>query len=306
MDYFRLTLITMKRLLLAISLTLSLSVEAQITNRLIVTQNFEQGINAPNLLFTIPPNDNRIFVASRDSLKLNFYQIRGLSDSIMNKGARWFKPIGYVPDWSEITGKPNMSNYYLASNPNGYISSYTESDPIWVAAASQYRTKIQNDALYQPIGTYLTSESDPVWNAVSGAYRTKTQNDLLYKAIGYVPSWADVTSKPSFATVATSGSYNDLINKPTIPAAQVNSDWNAVSGLAQILNKPTIPTVPGLIVNSATIGLSKATLNSTYPNVAVGYMVLCPSIILGGAVYIKATENGSSDVWQTISAPPTL
>ena len=46
------------------------------------------------------------------------------------------------------------------------------------------------------------------------------------------------------ATVATSGSYNDLLNKPTIPAAQVNADWNATSGAAQILNKPTIPTVP--------------------------------------------------------------
>lgn len=45
----------------------------------------------------------------------------------------------------------------------------------------------------------------------------------------------------SLATVATSGSYNDLSNKPTIPAAQVNSDWDAVSGVAQILNKPTIP-----------------------------------------------------------------
>ena len=32
-----------------------------------------------------------------------------------------------------------------------------------------------------------------------------------------------------------------ILNKPTIPAAQVNSDWNAVSGVAQILNKPTIP-----------------------------------------------------------------
>jgi hypothetical protein len=42
--------------------------------------------------------------------------------------------------------------------------------------------------------------------------------------------------------VATSGSYNDLSNKPTIPAAQVNSDWNASSGVAQILNKPVIPT----------------------------------------------------------------
>ena len=44
------------------------------------------------------------------------------------------------------------------------------------------------------------------------------------------------------ATVATTGSYNDLSNKPTIPAAQVSSDWNAASGVAQILNKPSIPT----------------------------------------------------------------
>lgn len=31
-------------------------------------------------------------------------------------------------------------------------------------------------------------------------------------------SWTEITSKPTFATVATSGSYNDLINKPTIPS----------------------------------------------------------------------------------------
>lgn len=35
--------------------------------------------------------------------------------------------------------------------------------------------------------------------------------------------------------------YSLLDNTPTIPAAQVNSDWNANSGVAQILNKPTIP-----------------------------------------------------------------
>lgn len=39
-----------------------------------------------------------------------------------------------------------------------------------------------------------------------------------------------------------SGSYNDLTDKPTIPAAQVNSDWNASSGVSQILNKPSMST----------------------------------------------------------------
>ena len=54
---------------------------------------------------------------------------------------------------------------------------------------------------------------------------------------------AEILNKPTLATVATSGSYDDLTNKPSIPAAQVNSDWDAVSGAAQILNKPTLATV---------------------------------------------------------------
>ena len=37
-----------------------------------------------------------------------------------------------------------------------------------------------------------------------------------------------------------SGSYNDLTNKPSIPSPQVKSDWNATTGLAQILNKPAL------------------------------------------------------------------
>ena len=36
------------------------------------------------------------------------------------------------------------------------------------------------------------------------------------------------------------GDYNSLSNKPTIPAAQVQSDWNANSGMGEILNKPSM------------------------------------------------------------------
>lgn len=56
-------------------------------------------------------------------------------------------------------------------------------------------------------------------------------------------SYNDLSNTPNLATVATSGSYNDLSDKPTIPSAQVNSDWNASSGVQQILNKPTLATV---------------------------------------------------------------
>lgn len=47
------------------------------------------------------------------------------------------------------------------------------------------------------------------------------------------------------ATVATSGDYDDLENKPTIPAAQVQSDWNEAdsSAVDYIKNKPNLATV---------------------------------------------------------------
>lgn len=50
--------------------------------------------------------------------------------------------------------------------------------------------------------------------------------------------------------------YNNFYNTPSIPAAQVNSDWNAVSGVAEILNKPTIPTNTSDLVNDGSDGIN--------------------------------------------------
>lgn len=51
-------------------------------------------------------------------------------------------------------------------------------------------------------------------------------------------SWSIITGKPAFSSVATSGAYADLTGKPVIPAAQVQTDWNATGGLGALLNKP--------------------------------------------------------------------
>ena len=72
---------------------------------------------------------------------------------------------------------------------------------------------------------YLTTETEPAFNA--SAAKDITSSDIT--------NW---NNKSDF-----SGSYNDLTDKPSIPAAQVNSDWDANSGVAQILNKPTLSTV---------------------------------------------------------------
>lgn len=56
-------------------------------------------------------------------------------------------------------------------------------------------------------------------------------------------SKAYILHKPELSEVATSGDYEDLTNKPTIPAPQVQSDWaqTNTSAVDYIKNKPTIP-----------------------------------------------------------------
>jgi hypothetical protein len=50
-------------------------------------------------------------------------------------------------------------------------------------------------------------------------------------------------------TTPFDGDYNSLANRPTIPAAQVRADWNAVGSIAEILNKPIVPPVSSVTVN---------------------------------------------------------
>ena len=91
--------------------------------------------------------------------------------------------------------------------------------------------------------TYTKSEVDlKIDEAISGGgdlqnYYTKSEVDT---ALGNKANSADL------ANVATSGDYNDLSNKPTIPNAQIQSDWNQNDStqLDFIKNKPTIPVIP--------------------------------------------------------------
>lgn len=77
----------------------------------------------------------------------------------------------------------------------------------------------------------------------NGAALTPDQNGVV--DISVPTKTSDLSNDSNFVVssslgaVATSNDYGDLDNKPTIPAAQVNSDWSAASGVAQILNKPT-------------------------------------------------------------------
>ena len=119
-------------------------------------------------------------------------------------------------------------------------------------------------------------------------------------------SMSYIKNKPELSSVATSGNYDDLLNKPTIPDAQVNSDWNSETGVSQILNKPTLsivatsgsyndllnkPTIPEPQVNSdwnASSGISQI-LNK--PNMATQTLTFIDenNVETNVVVYIQPT-----------------
>jgi hypothetical protein len=94
----------------------------------------------------------------------------------------------------------------------------------------------------------------------------------------------DVTPQVNSDWNATSG-VAEILNKPTIPAAQVNSDWNATSGVAEILNKPT-----SLPPN----GVASGDLQGNYPN---------PTVHRVHGVDFQSGAPAVDDTWVYVSTP---
>lgn len=103
-----------------------------------------------------------------------------------------------------------------------------------------------------------------------------------------------------------SGDYDDLTNKPTIPAAQVNSDWNATSGMGQILNKPSLATVATSgsyndLNNKPTIPAAPVQSNwNESDSTSLAYIQNKPTI---PAAQVNADWNASSGVSQILNKP---
>jgi hypothetical protein len=109
---------------------------------------------------------------------------------------------------------------------------------------------------------YLVANDVSTFVDASTVYtKVQVDNKLALKADkSEIPTkTSDLTNDSGFvsgndlADVATSGSYNDLSDKPTIPEAPVQSDWNEddTSDLAYINNKPTIPTKTSDLTNDS-------------------------------------------------------
>ena len=102
-------------------------------------------------------------------------------------------------------------------------------------------------------------------------------------------TWNDVADKPSFAAVATSGSYNDLSNKPTIPTAN-----DATLTIQQ--NGNTVGTFSANSSSDKTVNISVPTNTSELTNGA-GYITADYAVprsggaVLTGSALSRAINN---------------
>ena len=149
--------------------------------------------------------------------------------------------------------------------------------------------------------------SDANYVHTDNNYTTTEKNKLSGIAAGaevnVQANWTQTTTtaddyiknKPTLATVATSGSYNDLSNKPTIPASQVQSNWTQTTTTAvdYIKNKPTLAAV-------ATSGSYNDLSNKpTIPTVNNATL----TIQKNGTTVKTFTANASSNVTANITVP---
>lgn len=150
-----------------------------------------------------------------------------------------------------VNGSPvKYDNKWLANGgtPSGELPPYDSSDAGKALVVNNEGDNVE----WQVVGSSVTvdqhydasSTNAQSGTAVAEALETKqdTISDLSDIRSG-AEAGATAVQPSDLATVATTGDYADLLDKPTIPAAQVNSDWTASSGVSAILNKPTLSTV---------------------------------------------------------------
>lgn len=184
---------------------------------------------------------------------------------------------------------------------------------------SQKLSANASNTQYQVGGTGTVQTGAPDINYQSIVY-IKDSKEIWTHGQFYATAvtWSAITGKPSFATVATSGSYNDLSNKPTIPTSlptpnsltftgATTGTWNGSA--AKTVNIPTYSNAStssaGLMSTSDKSKLngiaSGAEVNqNAFSNVVVGSTTIAAdsktdTLTLTAGSNITLTPNATND-----------
>ena len=178
---------------------------------------------------------------------------------------------GGTSDYNDLSNKPQINSVTLSGNKttsdlNISYNDLTDKPTIPAAqvnsdwnAESGVAEILNKPTIPSTLGSLSDVDTTGAFNGASlGYYNGTWVPEIIQPAAPDVERLHNFKTTPALTTGQvlklshgapvtewTNGfvSYNELTDKPTIPAAQVNSDWNAASGVAEILNKPTLATV---------------------------------------------------------------
>lgn len=162
--------------------------------------------------------------------------------------------LAYENDYENLINKPSINdtelNGDLSLEDLGIVNNV---QPDWEQTDIEAGDYINNKPDIPENLLDLNDDADH--RTVSDTEKTTWNNKSDFSG-----SYNDLTDKPVIpdAQIQSDWNQNDntkadfIKNKPTIPAEQVNSDWNAESGKAQILNKPSIPTALADLTDDST------------------------------------------------------
>ena len=183
--------------------------------------------------------------------------------------------------WTNVSGRPTALSQF--SNDSGFITT--------TAANTAYQSK---DADLTAISALSTT-----------GYAKRTGTDTW--ALSTTVPWTDVSGKPTFATVATSGSYNDLSNKPTALSSFTNDSGfitTTAANTAYQSKDADLTTLAGLsdngfvkrsggqyVIDSTSVYLTDIT--SGQVTTALGYTPINPNQkgVANGVASLDSTGN---------------
>ena len=281
----------------------------------------------------------------------SYYLASNPSNYITDGNTNWDNTYGFVTssivdgylstttgNWIGTWQGVSSSTFYLASNPSGYISAYTETDPKWAASSSNYFTKGEASSTFYPLNSnpagYITSFTasptttinaaqgptfsftssskisvtntgiDFVWDLIE-TYLTKTYADTLYlsSSTQYI-----ATTTGDWLGSWQSKNPSDFLSSSTVyVASESDPIFIAASG-----------TLPYLKTTTTIFAVATATgpafIFSTSSDTNVGLQVSCSGgtcsftptwigTLADGRIASAATWNAKQD---TISFPLPL
>lgn len=186
---------------------------------------------------------------------------------------------------------------------------YADTDPVQTLGTLNFILHVEPD----PLAGGLTSESeisnltqqieDITQEVIGNDYYNKTEVDGLISGVeSQIPTkTSDLTNDSGFitssdltpyaktadlATVATTGDYDDLLNKPTIPDAQIQSDWEQADNtkVDYIKNKPDIDAmIAAALLAVMPVGTESGSIASFDTEIAAPLVnVSCDIVATGG------------------------